>query len=56
MKEPKAMEEIHRIREQLYERRKKMTAEEEIRDIQASVVKFEKETGIKLRQLERSRK
>lgn len=52
MKEPKAMEEIHKIREQLYERRKKMSPEEEIRDIQKSVEKFEKETGLKLRRLE----
>lgn len=52
MKEPKAMAEIHKIREQLYEKRKNMSPEEKIKNMEASVEKFERETGIKLRRLE----
>ena len=53
MKEPKAMEEIHKIREQLHERRRGMTTEEKIKNMNASVDQFEKETGIKLRRIEK---
>lgn len=46
-KEPKSMREIHKIQEKLYEERKGLTAEQEIRLIKEEARKFKKKYGIK---------
>ncbi len=48
-KEPKAMREIHKIQEKLYEERKGLTADQEIRMIRENAQKFMKKHGIKSR-------
>jgi len=53
MKEPKAMREIHEIMERSYEKRKNMSDEEIIRDINESAEQFMKKYNLKLRRLER---
>ena len=46
-KEPKAMREIHKIQEKLYEERKGLTAEQEIRLIRDNAQKMKEKYGIK---------
>ena len=46
-KEPKAMREIHKIQEKLYEERKKLTSEQEIRLIKESARKMREKYSIK---------
>ena len=46
-KEPKAMREIHKIQEKLYEERKGLTDEQEIRLIKESAQKIKGKYGIK---------
>lgn len=48
-KEPKAMREIHKIQEKLYEERKGLTAEQEIRLIKDNARKIREKYGIKSR-------
>ncbi len=45
-KEPKAMREIHKIQEKLYEERKGLTSEQEIRLIRESARKMKEKYGI----------
>jgi hypothetical protein len=49
IKEPKAMREIHKIQETLYEERKGLTAAEEIRLIKDNALKIKEKYGIKSR-------
>ena len=49
LKEPKAMREIHKIQEKLYEERKGLTADQEIRLIRDNARKFVEKYGIKPR-------
>ena len=49
-KEPKAMEEIHKIREGLYEEEKKMSAKQLIRKTREEVDKIKKKYHLKIRQ------
>ena len=49
IKEPKAMEEIHKIREKLYEEGKDLTAEELITKIHREEEEVEKKFHLKLR-------
>ena len=46
-REPKAMREIHKIQEKLYEERKGLTAEQEIRLIRDNAQKMKEKHGIK---------
>ena len=46
-KEPKAMREIHKIQEKLYEERKGLTTEQEIRLIRDNARKMKEKYGIK---------
>ena len=49
MKESKVLKDLHKIREKMYEERKNMTPEEQIKMINKSVEDVEKEYGIKLK-------
>lgn len=49
-KEPEAMREIHKIREQMYEEMKDMSPQERIRKIKEEAEEFKKEYGLKLPQ------
>ncbi|MBF0388215.1 MAG: hypothetical protein HQL20_10270 [Candidatus Omnitrophica bacterium] len=49
LKEPKAMREIHKIQEKLYEERKGLTAEQEIRLIRENARKLMEKYGLKSR-------
>ena len=46
-KEPKAMREIHRIQEKIYEEEKNLTSEQRIQRVKESARKIMKEYGIK---------
>ena len=46
-KEPKAMREIHKIQEKLYEERKGLTSEQEIRLIRENARKMKEKYGLK---------
>jgi hypothetical protein len=46
-KEPKAMREIHKIQEKLYEERKSLTADQEIRLIRENARKMMEKYGMK---------
>jgi len=48
IKEPKAMEEIHKIREELYEERKRMSIEKKIETINKSAEQLLKKYGYRL--------
>ena len=48
-KEPKAMREIHKIQEKLYEERKGLSAEQEIRLIRENARKVREQYGIKFK-------
>jgi len=48
IKEPKAMEEIHKIREELYEERKGMSIEKKLEAINKSTEQLLKEHGYRL--------
>jgi hypothetical protein len=48
MTEPKAMREIHEIREKIHEERKTMTTEESIARVNASMINAQKEYGFKI--------
>lgn len=47
-KEPKAMREIHKIREEMYEEMRNMTTEERVRKIKREAEACKKEFGLKL--------
>ena len=49
MKEPKAMREIHEIRERLYEERKELSDEEFLREVHKSSEEVIKKYNLKLR-------
>lgn len=53
IKESKAMKELHEIREKLYEKRRHMSKEEAIEDINETAEKFMKEHHLKLKRLQR---
>ncbi len=48
IKEPRAMEEIHEIREKIYNKTKNMTAAERTKDANESMMRIAKKYGLKI--------
>jgi len=53
MKEPKAMREIHKIMEKIYEEEKYLTPEERVKRVHDESGKFLRDAGLKLKRSEK---